>query len=103
MGIAWSEENILFPNTRGNMPYGRNVQCSFYKVLERAGIAHTTLHGLRHTYATRCFEAGMELKAVSSQLGHASVKTTADIYIHLMQEKAIAEVDKLSEIDKLLG
>ena len=60
------------------------------------------MHTLRHTYATRCFEAGVEIKAISEQLGHKDVKTTYNIYIHLLDDTRAKEIDKLSGIDKFI-
>ena len=43
-------------------------------------------HTFRHTFATRCFEAGVEAKVVQSYLGHASLKMTMDLYTHVTDE-----------------
>lgn len=102
-GRAWSESNLAFPNTKGNMLYSRNLQTSLEKIFARAGIEGATMHTLRHTYATRCFEAGVDIKAVSEQLGHANVKTTYNIYVHLLDDTKVKEIDKLAGIDKLLA
>lgn len=102
-GEEWSESNLVFPNTKGNMVYSRNLQTTLEKILNRAGIKGATMHTLRHTYATRCFEAGVDIKAISEQLGHKNVKTTYNIYVHLMDDTKEKEIDKLSEIDKLLA
>ena len=99
----WSESNLAFPNTKGNMLYSRNLQTSLEKIFARAGIEGATMHTLRHTYATRCFEAGVDIKAVSEQLGHANVKTTYNIYVHLLDDTKAKEIDKLAGIDKLLA
>lgn len=51
----------------------------------RAGLAHATCHGLRHTCLTRLREAGMALEAVQAQAGHASIESTR-IYLHLADD-----------------
>ena len=61
------------------------------------------MHTLRHTYATRCFEAGVDIKAVSEQLGHKEVKTTYNFYVHLFEDTKTKEIDKLAEIDKFIA
>lgn len=103
LGEAWSEDSLVFKNTRGKMPYSRNVQESLYKVYRKAGIEGATMHTLRHTYATRCFEAGVDIKAVSEQLGHKDVKTTYNIYVHLLEDTKAKEIDKLADIDKFIA
>lgn len=103
MGEEWDESNLVFLNTRGNMVYSRNLQLSLYKIFNKAGIEGATMHTLRHTYATRCFEAGVDIKAISEQLGHKNVKTTYNIYVHLLEDTKVKEIAKLGEIDKLLA
>lgn len=61
------------------------------------------MHTLRHTYATRCFEADVDIKALSEQLGHKDVQTTYDIYVHLLEDTKVKEIDKLGEIDKFIA
>ncbi len=56
---------------------------------------HIYPHALRHTFATRCFEAGIEAKAVQKYLGHSSVAITLDIYTHVTNDKAKEEMNKL--------
>ncbi len=102
-GEEWSESRLVFPNTRGNMVHSRNLQKSLDRIFAKCGIEGATMHTLRHTYATRCFEAGVDIKAISEQLGHANVKTTYNIYVHLLEDTKEKEIDKLGEIDKLLA
>lgn len=54
----------------------------YKKFLESADINYINFHGLRHTFATRCIEAGGDSKAVSEILGHSSIKLTLDLYVH---------------------
>lgn len=103
MGEEWSEESLVFRNSRGNMVYSRNLQEVLYRIYDKAEIEGATMHTLRHSYATRCFEAGVDIKAISEQLGHANVKTTYNIYVHLLEDTKVKEIDKLGEIDKFIA
>ena len=52
-------------------------------------------HTFRHTFATRCFEAGVEAKVVQSYLGHATLKMTMDLYTHVTDEKSSLDIEKI--------
>ena len=52
-------------------------------------------HTFRHTFATRCFEAGVQPKVVQSYLGHASLKMTMDLYTHITGEKASSDIERI--------
>lgn len=52
-------------------------------------------HTLRHTFATRCFESGVEPKVVQSYLGHATLKMTMDLYTHVTEERAAADIERI--------
>ena len=60
----------------------RRYQYYFEKTLKNCGLPHINFHILRHTFATRCIEAGGDPKTVSALLGHQTVKTTLDCYVH---------------------
>ena len=66
-------------------------------ILERAGCKKIRFHDLRHTFATMSLEHGMDLKTLSTIIGHVSAKTTLNIYTHItseMQENAAASIDR---------
>lgn len=52
-------------------------------------------HTFRHTFATRCFENGVDGKVVQSYLGHASLKMTMDLYTHVTEEKSALDIEKI--------
>ncbi len=52
-------------------------------------------HTFRHTFATRCFENGIQPKVVQAYLGHASLKMTMDLYTHVMEEKLSLDIEKI--------
>lgn len=52
-------------------------------------------HTFRHTFATRCFEVGVNGKVVQAYLGHASLKMTMDLYTHVTEEKSTIDIEKI--------
>ena len=102
LGESWSEAELVFKNTRRHIVQASNIDEINARIYKKAGIEGATNHTLRHTYATRCFEAGVDIKAISEQLGHANVKTTYNIYVHLLNDTKVREIDKLAGIDSLL-
>lgn len=103
LDIEWSEDNLVFPTINGSVPYTRNIEEKFKRITEKIGVTDATMHSLRHSYATRLFEADVDIKVISKQLGHKTVKTTYDTYIHVLPEKNLKEIDKLNAIDKLIA
>lgn len=73
----------------------RTVQRRFQKLSTSLGLRHVHFHSLRHTFATRLLELGVDVKTVSVLLGHASPRITLDVYAHSrldIQRKAICSL-----------
>ena len=68
------------------------------RLLKDADIGHFTFHALRHTFATRALERGMDYKTLSAILGHYSVAFTMDTYVHSMDEHKRHEMDKMDDM-----
>ena len=60
----------------------RQYRTYFKGVLRQLGIPAIRFHALRHSFATRCIESKCDYKTVSVILGHASISTTLDLYVH---------------------
>jgi integrase len=65
----------------------RSYRSYYSRFLQRSGITASSFHKLRHTFATQLIESGADVKTVSQLLGHASVKTTLDLYVHPQLEQ----------------
>lgn len=67
----------------------------FKRLLWRAGVAEHSWHTLRHTFATRCVENGVDLKSLSEIMRHANVKITLQRYVHPSMDSKKEQVNKL--------
>ena len=74
----------------------RTMQNHFKVYIKASGCAYASFHALRHTFATRCIEAGFELKSLSEILGHANVNITLNRYVHSSFELKSNNMNKLS-------
>lgn len=73
----------------------RTMQNRFKTYLEEGKIQDANFHSLRHTFATRCVEAGFDVKTLSEILGHSSVKITLDKYVHSSMQLKRDNMEKL--------
>lgn len=75
----------------------RSYQKTFGSVLKKLGIPHIGMHGLRHTFATRSAEYGMDVKTLSEILGHSNPMITLKCYVHSMMDHKRAMMRKVSK------
>ena len=89
--------DLVFINFRTGMPAkNSSYDTHLYKLCDTAGIPPFSMHTLRHTYATRAIESGMQPKILQKLLGHASITTTMDTYVHVTDDsmtKAIQQFE----------
>lgn len=74
----------------------RTMQNHFKYVLTAAQVETTNFHTLRHTFATRCVEAGFDIKSLSEILGHSNVNITMNRYVHPTMELKRQNMQRLS-------
>lgn len=73
---------------------GHQVEMAFKKLCPKHHI-----HDLRHTFATNCLEAGVDLKAVQAWLRHSNIGITADTYAHATSKFLMQEAEKVDKND----
>ena len=73
----------------------RTYEARFRKTLQECKIHCLNYHGLRHTFATRCIEAGVDTKSLSEILGHSNVSITLNTYVHSSLEMKKKQLEKL--------
>ncbi len=93
-------KDLVFVNFRTGEPTkNSSYDTNLYKICENADIKPFCMHALRHTFATRCIERGVQPKALQKILGHSNLATTMDTYVHVTDEsleKAMAIFEKNS-------
>lgn len=80
-----SRSVYVFPNSKGTV-YSSSAFGVLWETLNKRAGFHTHPHQLRHTYATKLFEAGLDLKQVQYIMGHENMNVTMNIYTHYREE-----------------
>ncbi len=92
---AKTNSEYVFPSPTGGPISPDSVNNMLKRVLARAGIPKVRFHDLRHTFATIALQNGVDIKTVSSILGHFSAGFTLDTYAHVTtaaQKEAAATI-----------
>ena len=90
--------NLVIPNTRYNITTAANTRRRWQRVCAILDIPYQGIHALRHTWATRALEAGIDVKTVSEMLGHKNVITTMNIYQDALPEHKEKAANKLNSL-----
>jgi len=97
-GNCCPANELIFVTESGTPLRQKVVKREFRRLLSRAGIRPVRLYDLRHTAATLGVAAGVSVKVISDQLGHASISFTLERYSHVLpsiQDEAAAKVERL--------
>jgi integrase len=97
-----ADQDLIVGNGVGNTLGYTKLLRAFTKSATDAGIEGATPHTCRHTFASILIDQGADVEFLSDQLGHASTKTTWDIYVHLFRAREHAEAAR-SNLDAAFG
>ena len=95
-GLSLTPTTPIFSTPAGLVYEPRTYEDLFKRTLTAAGVQDINFHALRHTFATRALEAGMDIKVLSSILGHAQASTTLNLYAHALPDHKKQSMDKMS-------
>ena len=98
LGSKWIATDRVFVQFDGKPMHPDTITKWFRQFLEEKNLPHITFHGLRHTHATLLISQGLDVRTVSSRLGHAQTSTTLNIYAHSfarMDREASEKLDSL--------
>lgn len=92
-GAPVQPDGFVVYNTQDQLTDPDNLSHYFGEVLTALQLPHARFHDLRHTFATRAIEHGMDILTLSGMLGHADVGTTQTFYLHPRLEAMHRQVD----------
>ena len=98
-GIKKKSDSPFVVSANGKPVSVRSYQRSFELLLKKLKIPHKGFHSLRHTFATRALECGMDVKTLSEILGHKNPTVTLNRYAHSLMEY---KQDMMNRLGKLL-
>lgn len=91
-----SNQSQYVINQKGKPMEPRSLGRHFKALTHHLGWSGLSFHSLRHTFATRCVELGINIAAVSSLMGHSSIKTTFDTYTTTFYSEKQAAIQQLT-------
>ena len=91
-----NKDQQLFLSPNGNYVDARNANAILKLRLNKLGITGISTHSLRHTYGTRCIEAGMRAVALQRLMGHQDVSVTLNTYTSIFNKYKASELEKVN-------
>lgn len=94
--LNYADQNAyLLTGTRNKYIEPRTLENNFKKIARCCGVKNVTFHMIRHSFATMCIEAGVDIKSLSEILGHSSVNITLNRYVHTDMRTKQINMEKL--------
>lgn len=92
----------VFLSRKGEPTKNSAYDTTLEKLAKKSGIPHFSMHTLRHTFATRCIEAGMKPKTLQEILGHSNIGITMNLYVHVTEEEKHKEIETIEKALKVV-
>jgi len=89
--LEWSE--YVFLCRKGSPIKNSTYDTGLFKICDKADIPRFSMHVLRHTFATRCIEAGIKPKTLQTILGHSNIGITMNLYVHTTEDEKHREMN----------
>lgn len=90
------KQGYILTNTAGtSFMSPRTFEYRYKAILKKCALDSVNYHALRHTFATRCIECGVDIKSLSEILGHSNVSITLNTYVHSSMELKRQQMEKL--------
>jgi integrase len=99
-GSEWHDSDLVFTRPDGQPVDKKTDYDQWCRLLKKAEVRHVRLHDGRHTAATLLLSEGVHPRVVMELLGHSQMRTTMDIYSHVMPPLATEAAERMN---KLLG
>lgn len=100
--VPMQYRDAVFVSRTGQPVDNSSYNAALRKICGIAGIPHISMHTLRHTFATRCIEGGMQPKTLQTILGHSKIDVTMGIYVHVMEDTKNKEMENVASVLKVV-
>lgn len=98
--LMWKD--TVFLRDDGRPANNTELDIELYTICKKNGFQRISMHLLRHTFATRCAEAGMIAKTLQMILGHSNIVTTMNIYVHATEDQKKKEMSMVEQALKVV-
>lgn len=95
IAMEWADQ--VFLCRKGEPVKNSTYDTALFKICDKVGIKRFSMHVLRHTFATRCIEAGMMPKTLQKILGHSNIGITMNLYVHITEDEKHKEIDLVAD------
>ena len=95
INMEWADQ--VFLCRKGEPVKNSAYDTALFKICDKVGIKRFSMHVLRHTFATRCIEAGMMPKTLQKILGHSNIGIMMNLYVHITEDEKHKEIDLVAD------